>query len=223
MPRTHKHYYCEKCNKTMAETEFYTSKNLEKYPNDGKPPICKKCMTMHVDNFNPDTFLWIIQEMDVPYVPEQWNNLLAVYGKDKSKLTGTTILGRYLAKMRMKQWESYRWKDNEFLQELENKRRAEIMKESGYDSSEIAKANEKAATVIPESAPVPFIPESLSETDRMAALAAYDPYHEEPLEELNLTEEDIKYLRLKWGRHYKEEEWVRLEQLYNEMTQSYDI
>jgi hypothetical protein len=31
---------------------------------------------MHVDNFKPDTYLWILQECDVPYVPEEWNKLL---------------------------------------------------------------------------------------------------------------------------------------------------
>ena len=30
-------------------------------------------------------------------------------------------------------------------------------------------------------------------------------------------------MRLKWGKAYKPEEWVRLEQLYNEMMESYDI
>jgi hypothetical protein len=38
-----------------------------------------------------------------------------------------------------------------------------------------------------------------------------------------LTEEDRLYLRLKWGKSYRPEEWVRLEQLYNEMMDSYDI
>jgi hypothetical protein len=30
-------------------------------------------------------------------------------------------------------------------------------------------------------------------------------------------------LRLKWGKTYKPEEWIKLEQLYNEFLQSYDI
>ena len=37
--------------------------------------LCKKCLTMHIDNFNPDTFLWILQDMDLPYIPEEWNVL----------------------------------------------------------------------------------------------------------------------------------------------------
>jgi hypothetical protein len=30
-------------------------------------------------------------------------------------------------------------------------------------------------------------------------------------------------LRLKWGHGYRPEEWVRMEQLYNDMMASYDI
>ena len=81
----------------MDGTQFYTSNNLDKYPNDGKLPKCKKCITMHVDNWNPDTYLWILQECDVPYIPEQWNQLMGKFAKDRTKVTGMTILGRYLS------------------------------------------------------------------------------------------------------------------------------
>jgi hypothetical protein len=70
---------------------------------------------MHVDNWNSDTYLWILQEVDVPYVPEEWNKLLATYGKDRAKLTGMSILGRYLSKMKLKQYKEYRWNDTEHL------------------------------------------------------------------------------------------------------------
>ena len=135
-----KRYYCEKCNKTMRADKFYTSNNLEKYPNEGKMGQCKECMTMHVDNFNPDTFLWILQEIDVPYVPKEWNKLLAKFGKDKSKLTGMTILGRYLSAMKLKQYKDYRWKDNDFIQELQNAEIEQAMKRQGYDAQQIATA-----------------------------------------------------------------------------------
>lgn len=57
---------CVKCGKMMDEnTQFYTYKSGE------KTDMCKKCLTMHIDNFNPDTFLWLLEKMDVPYVPEE--------------------------------------------------------------------------------------------------------------------------------------------------------
>ena len=141
-------YYCEKCNKTMGAEQFYISNNLEKYP-EGKMPKCKKCLTMHIDNWNPDTYLWILQEIDVPYVPDEWNKLMAKYAQDKTKVTGTTILGRYLSKMKLKQFKDYRWEHTEFLQELANNKIEQTMKRQGYDAADIAMAIERASFPVP--------------------------------------------------------------------------
>lgn len=52
-----KTYYCERCKSVKDGANFYTSNNLEKYPNEGKLHLCKQCLTAHVDNFDPDTYL----------------------------------------------------------------------------------------------------------------------------------------------------------------------
>lgn len=213
-------YYCEKCNRTMNGTEFYSSNNLEKYPNDGKFPICKKCMTMHVDNWNPDTYLWILQEADVPYVPDEWNKLMEKYGRDPQSMTGMTILGRYLSKMKLKQFKEYRWKDTEFLQQMANNKLEQTMKRQGYDAQQIATAIEKSSITIPEGGlkePVYAPPPNAPTEDYFAQQSG------KVEQELDLTDEDRTYLRLKWGKTYKPEEWVKLEQLYEEMMASYDI
>ena len=216
-------YYCEKCNRTMDASQFYGSNNLAKYP-DGKLRQCKKCITMHIDNFNPDTYLWILQECDVPYVPDEWNKLLQSYAKDRSKLTGMTIIGRYLSKMKLKQYRDYRWKDTEFLQEVANKKIEETMKRQGYEAAEIAQA------IATSTIPVPQAP--LQEPVYVEENPFLASGNEDYFGEVNggqddfiddLTEEDKTYLRLKWGKTYKPEEWIRLEQLYEEMMASYDI
>jgi hypothetical protein len=143
-------YYCEKCNRTMSAEQFYTSNNLIKYPNDGKLNQCKKCITMHVDNWKADTYLWILQEIDVPYVPEEWNKLLAKYGVDRAKLTGMSILGRYLSKMKLNQYNKYRWEHTEHLQDIANKKIEEAMLRQGYDRTQIDEAIGKASFSIPE-------------------------------------------------------------------------
>ena len=216
-------YYCEKCNHTLGEENFYSSNNLEKYP-DGKFKMCKKCMTMHVDNWNPDTYLWILQEADVPYIPDEWNKLMMTYAKDKSKVTGMTIIGRYLGKMKLKQFKDYRWKDTEFLQEMANNKMEQTMKRQGYDAQQIATAINKATFEIPEK---PLEEPNFDEiTDNLVPGAedyfaqtngAPDDFNDD------LTDEDRLYLRLKWGKAYKPEEWIYLEQLYNDMMESYDI
>ena len=215
-------YYCKKCNRTMGADQFYGSNNLEKYPN-GKLDTCKKCITMHVDNFNPDTYMWILQECDVPYVPDEWHKLLEKYAYNRDKLTGMTILGRYLSKMKLKQHKDYRWKDTAFLQEMADTKKEQAMKRQGYDAQEIALQLEKDRQYLPEDgvAKEPVYAETPS------APYPVEDYFAEQCggEELNidLTDEDKTYLRLKWGKTYKPEEWVKLEQLYEEMMQSYDI
>ena len=214
-------YYCEKCNRTMGADQFYSSNDLTKYPNEGKFKQCKKCISMHVDNWNPDTYLWILQEADVPYVPDEWNKLMEKYARDKSKVTGMTILGRYLSKMKLKQFKEYRWKDTAFLQELANSKLEQAMKRQGYDAQEISIAIDKASVTIPEGELTQ--PEYVTIEAPRPQEDYFDRGYESEGVDDDLTDEDRIYLRLKWGKTYKPEEWVRLEQLYEEMMASYDI
>ena len=210
-------YYCEQCHKTKPEKDFYGSNNLAKYPNGGKLTKCKQCVSMHIDNWDPNTYMWILEECDVPYIPTEWVGLLQKYAKDPSKVTGSTILGRYLAKMKLKQYRDYRWGDTEFLQELANQKIEATMKQTGqYSAAEIAMAIEESNRLdIPEK-PVELMP---------AASAPVYSYMEEEDTSMTdgLTPEDITYLKIKWGKTYKPDEWIQLEKLYTDMMESYDI
>ena len=210
-------YYCEHCHKTKPEKDFYGSNNLVKYPNNGKLTQCKQCISMHIDNWNPDTYLWILEECDVPYIPQEWVGLLQKYAKDPSKVTGSTILGRYLAKMKLKQYKDYRWNDTEFLQELANQKIEATMKQTGqYSAADIAMAIEESNKIVmPEKPPELLAP----------SIPAYNMFEQEVEEDVTagLTPEDITYLKIKWGKTYKPDEWLQLEKLYTDMMESYDI
>ena len=218
-----KSYFCEKCKRTMSADQFYASNNLDKYPNEGKLKQCKKCITMHVDNWNPETYLWILQECDVPYIPEEWHKLMSSYARDKSKVTGMTILGRYLSKMKLNQWKKYRWEDNEFLQEQADAKTRETMERQGYKQSEIDTVLQEGRFVIPEGELAePVYADSEPEGVQEDYFAQHCAVPEEDIQ-LDLTEEEMIALRLKWGKTYRPEEWIKLEQLYEEMMNSYDI
>ena len=223
---------CTKCGKTMdAATQFYTHKNGD------KTKMCKKCLTMHIDNFNPDTFLWLLQEMDVPYIPSEWNNLRDRAFAKNPNLNGMSVFGKYLSKMKLKQWMDYGWEDTERLKilneekakqmEAERIRFEETVKEQ-YENGEMTEAqyrtlmstpvqNEEyqsaaaAGMVAPDAVDNPFQEENFISEDLIPDLAK------------DLTPEDITALVLKWGRMYKPSEWIELEKTYQEMEMSFDI
>jgi len=52
--------------------------------------------------------------MDVPYIPEEWNILRdKAFAKDPYKMNGMSVIGKYLAKMKLKQWKDSSYADTE--------------------------------------------------------------------------------------------------------------
>ena len=229
-------YKCQKCGKVLDEGQFYT------YKNGTKTELCKKCLTMHIDNFDESTYLWLLEKMDVPYLPSEWNSLRdKAYAKDAEKMNGMSVFGKYLSKMKLKQWTNpetkalYGWADSEMLQKREREKVTEQVErneefeaelQAKYEAGEISEAEYKTLMSVPA--------QMKAEEDRPAAnpyLGPNNPYNEQemfPEEELpdpgaELTQEDKIYLAMKWGRMYKLAEWVELEKTYNEMEHSFDI
>ena len=223
-------YTCQKCGKTMDEGQFYT------YKDGRKTELCKKCLTMHIDNFDPNTYLWLLEKIDVPYVPEEWNVLRdKAFAKDPMKMNGMSVFGKYLSKMKLKQWKDYSWADTERLQALnEERRRAQnaeqeqldAMYQEQFENGEINEAQYK--TLVSSSARN----ERLYETPVPAPYLGENNFYDEnqfiqdselPDPAAQLTQEDKVYLAMKWGKLYKPNEWIELERMYKEMEQSFDI
>ena len=233
---------CSRCKKTMSDIKFYTHKD------GSKDDMCKDCLCAHVNNFEPDTFLWILKRMDVPYIPSEWNVLRdRKYQEDPNKGTGgPAVMGKYLAKMKLKQWydketgKPYTWEDSERLQneysqepELTEEQKAEEEAHEQeikdmYEKGEISEAEYKtltstesqfkdAATLFPGASDISNVDGGLDfDSQYMSEDELPDPAAE-------LTTEDKIYLAMKWGRLYKPNEWVILEQKYTEMMNSFDI
>lgn len=219
---------CTKCGKSMDEGQFYT------YKDGQKTEMCKKCLTMHIDNFEPDTFLWLLEKMDVPYIPEEWNVLRdRAYAKDPHKMNGMSVFGKYLSKMKLKQWKGYGWADGERLREQSEARAEQVREEQAayeaeikqqYEEGKISEAQYKTLMSTetqhaeePMYGPAPNMDNNpYNENNFMSEDELVDPAAE-------LTTEDKMYLAMKWGRLYKPNEWVELERKYTEMMNSFDI
>ena len=50
---------------------------------------------MHIDNFNPDTFLYILKIFDVPYIESAWTSIRdKAYAKNPNKMNGLSVIGK---------------------------------------------------------------------------------------------------------------------------------
>ena len=224
---------CTKCSKMMDEnTQFYTYKNGE------KTAMCKKCLTMHIDNFNPETYLWLLQDMDVPYVEAEWKVLRDRAFAKNPNLNGMSVFGKYLSKMKLKQWNSYGWADTERLkmlneekskQQQAEKEQFEAQIKAQFDNGEITEAQYK--TLISTETQNDDYYAGTGPMLHVPSAAADNPYNENTFidESLlsgpaaQLTEDDKIYLAMKWGRLYQPADWIELERNYNEMMNSFDI
>ena len=231
--------YCSKCRRTLDEKNFY------QYKDGTKCELCKACLTMHINNFEPDTFLWLLEKFDVPYIEHEWNILRdRAYAKDPYKMTGMSVFGKYLAKMKLKQYKDHgTWADTEYWKEKNQMNREQFgepeqiaqqkledMKQA-YENGEITEAQylTYAETQVPESSVEVISAENLINQEPHTNGFQY-PINNNEFEVVELpdvgnelTQEDKIYLAMKWGRLYRPDEWVWLEQKYNDFMSSFDI
>lgn len=241
-------FRCEKCGKVLKGVNFYNTPTTE----SGKFKYCKKCATMHVNCWDSSTFLWLLQGCDVPYIPEVWNKTIIKEQQAGNEITGLNIVGKYLSQMHMIQYNKYKWADTEALQQQADARVREAMERQGYSEVDIQAELSKGRIEIPSGIlkePEVKAREEIDEltkyrvapaqeetpTNFMAAPDYSGVFADEPSTPIGdisasadplvaaLTDEDKVYLRLKWGKDYRPDEWVALEKLYNEMMASYDI
>ena len=230
---------CEKCRKILKEdTNFYT------YKDGRKMEICKSCLTMHVDNYDPETFCWILEKLDMPYVPSEWNVLRdRAYNKDPSKMNGLSVIGKYISKMRLKKWSGLGWNDSERLQEQEREQERAKQAEEENRQKQLQIAFEQGQITEAEYRTFTDTKDLVDNNFQAAAPKAHNVFTGEVIDGMpksqymseaelkeaagdlssQLTQEDRVYLAMKWGRLYSEEEWIALEKDYTEMCNSFDI
>ncbi len=226
---------CEKCGRTKEDTMFYT------YKNGQKSELCKECTLMHVNVWEPETFVWLLEKYDVPWLPWEWDSLRdKAYAKNPQKKNDTTVFGKYLSKMKLKQWKEKGWADTDELQhqhdlavaaESADARQLEEFYAQQYENGQITEAQYRTLTKanLQRERDIQTAAASNQPTnpaigqDNMYDQSKYMAQQDIPDLSSDLTEEDKKYLVMKWGRYYTPQEWVQLETFYNQMMQSFDI
>ena len=90
-------------------SEDFILKNKDLFyllPNGTYFPHLKEDIQLAIDNNIPFTYIPILESMDIPYIPMQWNNLIDKYG-DKP------IISRYIGKMKLAAYKNMCFADSE--------------------------------------------------------------------------------------------------------------
>ena len=122
------HYECPKCGLRVVspvdlcksqdniQQLYYPKRNNELYTKYTKQEIQKK-----IDPHDPLTFIPFLQDMDYPYLEEEWENYLT-----KSESPDGRIISKYIARMRLKGYQGFTWADSIFINMVRKKKRNEF-------------------------------------------------------------------------------------------------
>lgn len=205
---------CVKCGKSKRiSADFFILKNKE--PCD----MCKDCLTMYIDNKDPETFMWILEKFDVPYIEDLWVQIYnKEYKKDPGKFGPKSILGRYLRETKLQQWKNYTFADTDKLNFERQKQKEYAAKSVSPELiQELQEKLEKGEISQAEFNTITHVEESGPQFATNISQAAEDKIVEQ------LSEEDYQYLLLKWGEYYRPSQWIKLEELYENYANEYEL
>lgn len=208
-----------------------------------KMDICKKCAGTNIDVKKPETFLWILKDIDVPFIESLWVNVCRKqYNKDPHRFKPPSIFGVYLRVMRTENYKMYHYCDTLELNKanLEAKTRREELEREGSDDS-VSETVEDLSDVHveKEEKPEPQATESLLEkavqnalqkerggklvdaapVERFAPIITID---EQAILD-DMTENEKQRMALKWGESFTPSEWLKMEDMFQKYCGEYEM
>lgn len=207
--------FCPCCRKTLDVKNFFKTNRVNKHPS-GYLPECKTCVSMTIDDTDPSTFLSLLKEIDIPYMPTVWRELVV-----KKDPKAGSIIGKYVSKARLNQYKRYRWADTQSLVDKETDSLLEALRQTSDSESEAEKQVEAIMnfTDIPSQKAPMNIDDGPSMSAGMYQLIGLTP----ETSKYHLTQKEIDELKVTWGRDYSEDDYMALEQQFHDMQSSYVI
>lgn len=121
--------YCKRDN--LTKQKFFYYKDGE------RDNVCRQCRLEGCVDTKPWTFFNLMMLYNIPYIEEQWFNLLRGQifhtidkGQKKGQVTYNSIFGKYLSMMKLKSWNFLTFKDSPLWNK--NRRKAYEEEEDNY-------------------------------------------------------------------------------------------
>ncbi len=106
---------CVNCGKTAYDYEKdFWQKNMGLKDEDPYSSYCKDCFCNIVDLDDIETFKTVCEELDIPFIKREIKSILGF----KYTLSKKVVIGRYIAKMRLKNFYSFHYMDSDNFNEV---------------------------------------------------------------------------------------------------------
>jgi len=213
---------CTKCGRSRPEPEFFKLKTGH------RDNICKDCLTMYIDNRKPETFTWILEKFDVPYIEKKWVQLCnETYKKNPGSFGPKSVIGRYLRAMNMVQYKQYTYADSDKLNFADKKQQqeSEAAIAAAKEKEEELKAKlERGEITEAQYNTLSAGTASSNTTPEFEIPNALPQYQiDESVITDSLTDDDIQFLMLKWGTVYTPSQWIAMETMYKRYSNEYEL
>lgn len=205
---------CKCCGRQMDLKNFFASKNKELHP-DGYLDIDKNCALMFFEYSNPATFMSILKEADIPWLPHKYLEIL--YSDFKpTQPNNKALVGKYISKMKLSQYNKYGFYDSLSLQEEEGYTKEELSDPFKYQYPDWGMPPDFS---IPLDIDMDRMPQGSKnpEDSQPAFIAAQKGGIIAGVDTSILTEEDIQYLSNHWGATTSLEQCIECERKYQQM------
>ena len=108
---------CVKCGKVTRgwERNEFCQINMGLKDQDPYSSYCKDCFAETVNLDNIETLRGVCEELNIPFVKRDFSLLRNSF---RFRLEKRAIIGRYVAKMRLKQFYSFHYEDSDHFNEV---------------------------------------------------------------------------------------------------------
>lgn len=100
------------------ENLFYKNKNGDFFP------YLKSFIKNKIDPYNKETFLFILKDLDIPFIEDEWDKLLKRVEEGITKKE--SVFGKYYTKMHLRSFKDFRFKNSD---EINNFNKRKLRKE----------------------------------------------------------------------------------------------
>lgn len=135
-----KKYFCPYCERNLVSANYYLS--TDPMIKTGLCTMCKDCAKKIAYQYNEatgeygsatvDSIKAALERLDKPWIKNLYERALSTTNRKRADDIRSTLWDEYIRTLQIPAYKDMRWRDGEFLEELQVKRQQEVVTETDH-------------------------------------------------------------------------------------------